>query len=161
MAFALRVFFLLCGISGLMTGAWATLRHDDKDGCCPEGWTQLNDRCFIYQEEARSFLDAESICKTLGGNLASIHSALEYATVLAVIKETDDPVIDTWIGLHEAIEEGNLIWTDGSDFDFDAFNADNDVGDCIEIENLDELWDNQNCGSNNPYVCARDADCHH
>ncbi|XP_061825996.2 galactose-specific lectin nattectin-like [Nerophis lumbriciformis] len=188
MAFASRAFFLLCGIIGL-TGVvspnltssslsliavfiivnhlflsspqWSLPVQDDTDECCPKGWTQLDKRCFIYQKNARTFTDAESICNLLGGNLASILSALEYATVLQVIKLKEDPIDDTWIGLHEALEADTFLWTDGSDFDFSAFNADNDAGDCVEIESSDELWDNETCDSDNPFVCARDSKCKH
>ncbi|XP_061910715.1 ladderlectin-like [Entelurus aequoreus] len=160
MAFTSRAFFLLSGIIGL-TGVWSSYFQDNTDECCPKGWTQLNKRCFIYQEEERTFLDAESICNLLGGNLASILSALEYATVLEVIKLTDDPITDTWIGLHQAVETDTFLWTDGSDFKFNAFNNDGDTGDCVEIENSDELWDLDSCTDLHPYVCARDTKCKH
>ncbi|XP_061910717.1 galactose-specific lectin nattectin-like [Entelurus aequoreus] len=160
MAFTSRAFFLLCGIIGL-TGVLSLSFQDDTDECCPKGWTQLNKRCFIYQEEQRSFLDAESICNLLGGNLASILSALENAVVLEVIKLTDDPIADTWIGLHQALETENFLWTDGSDFKFDAFNATVNVGDCAEIESSEELWNLDSCTDLHPYVCARDTKCKH
>ncbi|XP_061758185.1 struthiocalcin-2-like isoform X2 [Nerophis ophidion] len=160
MAFAPRAFFLLCGIIGL-TGVWSLPVHEEEDGCCPKGWTQLDKRCFIYKEEARSFLDAESICNLLGGNLVSILSSLENVVVLEVIKLTADPVPDTWIGLHQALETENFLWTDGSEFGFDNFAQTLSAGDCAEIESDDELWDLDDCTDENPYVCARDIKCPH
>ncbi|XP_061910718.1 galactose-specific lectin nattectin-like [Entelurus aequoreus] len=160
MAFTSRAFFLLCGIIGL-TGVWSLSFQDNTDECCPKGWTQLNKRCFIYKEEGRTFSDAESVCNLLGGNLASILSALEYAVVLEVIKLTDDPIVDTWIGLHQAVETDTFLWTDGSDFKFEAFSEVVNAGDCAEIETDDELWDLDDCTDINPYVCVRDTECKH
>ncbi|XP_061758187.1 galactose-specific lectin nattectin-like isoform X2 [Nerophis ophidion] len=158
MAFAPRAFFLLCGIIGL-TGVWSF--QDATDGCCPKGWTQLDKRCFIYKEEARSFLDAESICNLLGGNLVSILSNLENEVVLEVIKLTADPVSETWIGLHQGIETDTFLWTDGSDFKFESFELMLNAGDCAEIGNNDALWNLDDCTEEHPYVCARDAKCPH
>ncbi|XP_061828804.1 galactose-specific lectin nattectin-like [Nerophis lumbriciformis] len=160
MAFTSPAFFLLCGIIGL-TGVWSFPVQDDKDGCCPKGWTQLDKRCFIYKDDNRTFSDAESICKVIGGNLASIRSALENVVVLQVIKKGADPVEDTWIGLHEAIEEDDYIWTDGSEFDFSDFNDESNDGDCVEIGESDKLWTNDICETEHPYVCAKDAECKH
>ncbi|XP_057712683.1 galactose-specific lectin nattectin-like [Corythoichthys intestinalis] len=130
-----------------------------KGNGCPKGWTQFNSRCFLYQDEERQFADAESICNILHGNLASVHSALEYAVVLELVRASSDSDGDVWLGLHEAIEDGNFMWTDGTEVDFTAFNGDDDPGDCIELEFSDGLWDNDNCYDTNRFVCARDAEC--
>ncbi|XP_061637007.1 galactose-specific lectin nattectin-like [Phyllopteryx taeniolatus] len=162
MAFTLRSLFLLCGIGGLLTGAWSKPSSKVKENCCPKGWTQVDCRCFIYQDKGRQFADAESVCNILGGNLASVHNALEYAVVLELIRAASDSTEDVWMGLHEAIEDGAFFWTDGSDLDFTRFNSDDDSGDCIELEFSDGLWDNDLCTDNNRFVCAQDADlCYH
>ncbi|XP_077422234.1 struthiocalcin-2-like [Vanacampus margaritifer] len=133
--------------------------------CCPKGWTQVDCRCFIFQDEEREFADAESVCNILGGNLASVQSALENAVIVQLnAAGTTDSSIDIWIGLHETIEEGTLFWTDGSPVDFTNFNNDdnNDSGDCVAIENDDVLWDKDSCSDDNKYVCAREAvQCSH
>ncbi|XP_049608621.1 struthiocalcin-1 [Syngnathus scovelli] len=162
MELALRLLILLCGITGLLTGVWSKPAQEKKENCCPKGWLQLDCRCYLYQEKGRQFADAESICNILGGNLASVHSPLEYAVVLELIKQSSDSTVDVWLGLHEAIENDAYFWTDGSDVDYTAFNGDNDPGDCIEIEFDDDLWDNDSCTDENRFVCARDADqCKH
>ncbi|XP_077580952.1 galactose-specific lectin nattectin-like [Stigmatopora nigra] len=155
MAITLRSFLILCGILGFLTGTVKT--------CCPKGWTQLDDRCFIYQDEEREFADAEAVCQILGGNLASVHSAFEYVAVLALIKERSEPNSnrDVWLGLHEAIELEAYQWTDGSPFDFNAFNSDDGNGSCVEIDYSDLSWDNADCDDTMRYVCARDAECGH
>ncbi|XP_061682909.1 galactose-specific lectin nattectin-like isoform X2 [Syngnathoides biaculeatus] len=158
MAFSFRSSFLLFGFCGLLTGAWSKPTDHAKENCCPKGWTQVDCRCFIYQDRRRALADAESVCNILGGNLASVHSALEYAVVLELVRASSDSTDDVWLGLHEAIEEGSFFWTDGSEVDFTAFNNDDDDGDCIELEFSDGLWDNDSCSDTNRFVCARDAD---
>ncbi|XP_054654124.1 snaclec stejaggregin-A subunit beta-1-like [Dunckerocampus dactyliophorus] len=101
MALALRVLFLLCGISGLLTGAWS-LSHHGYGGCCPRGWNQLNDHCYSLKHEAKTFADAASVCQTLGGNLVSIHSYLENLVTVGLLEKGDAKF--AWIGLHDPAE---------------------------------------------------------
>ncbi|XP_077369790.1 galactose-specific lectin nattectin-like [Festucalex cinctus] len=163
MAFAPRSsVLLLCVI--LLTGAWSKPTSHAKKNCCPKGWTQVDCRCFIYQDSRRQFIDAESVCNILGGNLASVHSALEYAVILELARAADaDSTDDVWLGLHEALNAETLFWTDGSRVDFTAFNNDNDSGVCVELEFSDGLWDNEPCGASNRFICASDAhhECEH
>ncbi|XP_077463242.1 galactose-specific lectin nattectin-like [Stigmatopora argus] len=109
MAFTLHSLFLLCGISALLTGVFAVRKQHFKEdkNCgsgCPQGWTQLGSRCFIYQDASLPFVDADNVCRILGGNLASVHSALEYSVVLELAKAASQSTRDIWLGLHEAIE---------------------------------------------------------
>ncbi|XP_061828779.1 galactose-specific lectin nattectin-like [Nerophis lumbriciformis] len=151
------VFFLLCGISGLMTGAWSWPSGKNKDGCCPKGWTQLEDQCYIFQEDLRTFADAESVCNVLGGNLVSIHNYVENLVVVGLAKEGD--VEFTWIGLHDAIEKGDFIWTDGTDFDFDNFaNDEPDFdGACVELSVTDGTFFDKDCTFQQSFVCITDT----
>ncbi|XP_077424029.1 galactose-specific lectin nattectin-like [Vanacampus margaritifer] len=160
MAFALRSLFLLCGISGLLTGVWSNRVIHYKDNGCPRGWTRLDCKCYIYEDEQRTYADAESICNILGGNLASIHSDLENAFVVELIKANSDTG-EGWIGLHDAIEDGDYIWTDGSDEDFLNFDTTNsepnsNTGDCVEVDLMDGLWQTADCTDENEYLCIRD-----
>ncbi|XP_019713215.1 lactose-binding lectin l-2-like [Hippocampus comes] len=110
------------------------------DNGCPKGWTRLDCHCYILQEDARSFADAESVCNILGGNLVSIHSALENSFVHELILAIEDPV-DAWIGLHDAInQDGDFIWTDGTLEDFRAFNGTepDTSGDCTQMNESGE-----------------------
>ncbi|XP_054627569.1 snaclec coagulation factor IX-binding protein subunit A-like [Dunckerocampus dactyliophorus] len=119
------------------------------DNDCPKGWTQLNDHCYIFHEERKTFADAEHTCKFLGGNLVSIHSDLENEVVLELLREADEE--HAWIGLHNAIKKEDYIWTDGSDVDFLNFGVgmSNDAG--------DGLWDGDNFLNENPFVCIREV----
>nr|XP_049579115.1 galactose-specific lectin nattectin-like [Syngnathus scovelli] len=112
--------------------------HCAAANSCPRGWTQLDCKCYIYEDEPRSFADAESVCNILGGNLASIHNDLENAFIVEVIRANGDET-EGWIGLHDAILDTDYIWTDGSEEDFLNFDTTNlkekevATGDCVEI----------------------------
>ncbi|XP_049608597.1 galactose-specific lectin nattectin-like isoform X3 [Syngnathus scovelli] len=166
MTFALRSLFFFCGMSGLLTGAWSHPAYYDKgwwklSSDCPKGWTQLTCHCYIYQDETRNFADAESVCNILGGNLVSIHSDLENAFVQELIRaggNTDE----VWIGLHDAIENDDFIWTDGSDEDFTNFASSepDETGDCVELDESNGNWQDASCTDDLAYVCIRDV-LHH
>ncbi|XP_077467332.1 galactose-specific lectin nattectin-like [Stigmatopora argus] len=153
----LRLLFALCGILALTQ---ARQSESEKNCNCPKGWTLLDKYCYIYQHDPRSFSDAESVCNVIGGNLVSINSRKENAIVVELIREGAGSVVDTWIGLHDAIEEDDFIWTDGEVVNFRHFSSgqpDNDGGneDCVEIEADDEMWDDDECTDLNPFVCIR------
>ncbi|XP_061629059.1 galactose-specific lectin nattectin-like [Phyllopteryx taeniolatus] len=166
MAFALRLLFLLCGISGLLTGVWSKSKLVAKDNGCPKGWTRLDCHCYIFQDEQRAFADAESVCQIIHGNLASIHSDLENAFLLELIRAGGEEG-QSWIGLHDTIADGDYIWTDGSDQDFLNFNVNASPnpepnsanGDCVEIDEDDGLWQTAECIDTNirTYVCITDV----
>ncbi|XP_061758192.1 snaclec subunit B-like [Nerophis ophidion] len=158
MAFSPRMFFLLCGISGLMTGAWS---RPSREVCCPEGWTQLDDHCYIVRDDERSFLDAESVCNILGGNLASITSVVKNSVVQDLVNEAGAD--EAWIGLSDAIETGTFLWTDGKPFGFSDFPTELPTDGCVVIDSdaTTESWEGEDCTYPFPYVCIREACCDH
>ncbi|XP_061760747.1 snaclec alboaggregin-A subunit beta'-like [Nerophis ophidion] len=108
--------FLLCGIGGLVAGTWALPVEKKKKDCCPPGWTQVEGHCYIVQDDPRIFSDAERVCNTLGGNLASITDAVKNAAVAQLVR--NNGFRPAWIGLTDAVREQVYAWTDGSPFDF-------------------------------------------
>ncbi|XP_077573854.1 galactose-specific lectin nattectin-like [Stigmatopora nigra] len=161
----LRLLFTLCGILALTQ---ARQTESEKNCNCPKGWTLLDKYCYIYQHDPRSFSDAESVCNVIGGNLVSINSRKENAVVVELIREAEGSVVDAWIGLHDAIEEGEFVWTDGEVLNFRFFGSgqpDNDNGneDCVEIAASGEMWADDQCSGLHPFVCIRPVnkkECH-
>ncbi|XP_061141761.1 galactose-specific lectin nattectin-like [Syngnathus typhle] len=154
MHFALGVLLLCGGISGSWAASIKIGRH------CPAGWTQLDTRCFIYQNEALNFRLAETVCNILGGNLVSIHSQLENEVVRHVILAGAGSFARTWIGLYDRIEDGDYLWTDGSEADFFDWGTNrptmNTNEDCVEINFQNNRWNDRNCRGRLPFVCAKD-----
>ncbi|XP_051937143.1 galactose-specific lectin nattectin-like [Hippocampus zosterae] len=156
MAFCLHLLFF-CGISGLFTGTWAFTRS--RDDVCPPGWTRLNSRCLLFQNERLQFYLAETVCNILGGNLVSIHNALENEVVRHLIMAETGSFTFTWIGLQDKIQDGEYVWTDGSAFDFEDWGPNrprvdtND--DCVLINFQGESWTDISCNARRPFVCAK------
>ncbi|XP_061758685.1 galactose-specific lectin nattectin-like isoform X2 [Nerophis ophidion] len=158
MASELWVLFLICGISGLFTGAEsseneASVRNPDNQ--CPEGWTRLDNRCFILGTIPMNFTAAEATCNQFGGNLASIHNQMEVSVIngLTFIRDISEP----WIGLRNEVDL-DLSWTDQSEVDFFLRPSDND-GEC-GTQNVDDgetFWKFSPCDTERPFVCARDV----
>jgi len=67
----------------------------------------------------RNFEEANSICVTQGGQLASIRSEAEIAEALTLM--SGDPY---WIGFTDADVEGQFRWIDGSDAGYTNWNVD-------------------------------------
>uniref|UniRef100_A0A3Q2YLT0 Galactose-specific lectin nattectin-like n=2 Tax=Hippocampus comes TaxID=109280 RepID=A0A3Q2YLT0_HIPCM len=158
MALGLRSVFLLCG---LLAGVWAL----PKVTYCPKGWTQLDDTCFMFVAQQRTFIDAELICQLKGGNLASVLDARENALVIELIRQEFNGLRDTWIGLNDAIREGTNLWTDGSVVKFTAYTPPqpDDFGgleDCTEIDDATEAWNDDQCTDLNYFVCSKEAHEH-
>ncbi|XP_061692200.1 galactose-specific lectin nattectin-like isoform X2 [Syngnathoides biaculeatus] len=162
MAFSLQLLFLLCGISGLFTGTWAFPLKKEQD--CHPGWTQLDNRCIILRNEELNFPLAETVCNILGGNLVSIHNNLENEVVRHLILAGAGSFQRSWIGLHDRVEDGEFLWTDGSPFDFDDWANNrpriNTDQDCAEINFRDGPWNDLRCGARRSFVCAKNLKHH-
>ncbi|XP_077412240.1 lithostathine-1-alpha-like [Vanacampus margaritifer] len=160
MTFTLRWIFLLCILGRLWTIAWSKTAIPAKDNCCPKGWTRLDNRCYIYQGDQRTFVDAERVCNILGGNLVSLNNPLEgFFTIGLLLNSGTDETQENWIGLHDALVDGDYIWTDGTQVDLDflqkyfRFRPDG-IGDCVHFEGR-ALTDGP-CTEEFGYVCSRD-----
>nr|XP_061812431.1 ladderlectin-like [Nerophis lumbriciformis] len=140
---------------------------DVDDNNCPKGWSRLDCHCYIYQPVARDLPDAENVCNILGGNVVSIHSALENAFVHELFREdrSSDDDDTLWIGLNDAIEADTFVWIDGSEFDFNGF----DTGDsepvtssdaCVTLAEDDGLWNVEDCSEEYPYICITEVLTH-
>ncbi|XP_049888756.1 macrophage mannose receptor 1-like [Epinephelus moara] len=84
---------------------------------CKDGWTQIGSRnlCFkhfeAYNERARTWFQARDYCRTIGGDLLSIHSEEE----LKVLPHSSQ---NAWIGLNALDPVTGFVWSDGSPLQF-------------------------------------------
>ncbi|XP_061884775.1 alpha-N-acetylgalactosamine-specific lectin-like [Entelurus aequoreus] len=144
MAFSLRVFILLCGIGGVF-------------GVCPGGWTLFESNCYIYQNELKSFEDAEATCTALDPEayLVSIDRVEANTEVKNLITGTDP-----WIGLSDIATEGTFVWTVPltpaiQNFADGQPDSTIDNEDCVYIAQTDGKWHAADCNLLKPYVCKR------
>lgn len=104
----------------------------------------LNQECYIYVSTQMSWTNAEANCVSLGGHLASIHSAAENAALHNIKTSTDG----VYIGCHDSTAEGTFIWTDGTAFSYTywASGEPNNGGNedyCHFVTNSDRWNDNE------------------
>ncbi|XP_049436960.1 galactose-specific lectin nattectin-like [Epinephelus fuscoguttatus] len=128
---------------------------------CPPDWTRLDSRCFIFQNTERNAGDAERVCSSLGGNLASIHRAEELMLLKELIYKRSGSYSRAWIGCHDGVKEGMWMWTDGSKFDYQAWgpgepNNNGRTEHCVEMNWREQYWNDIPCNVGRPFVCAKD-----
>ncbi|XP_056104709.1 galactose-specific lectin nattectin-like [Rhinichthys klamathensis goyatoka] len=83
------------------------------DGC-PTGWSAFGLKCVKFFSTPLDWMASEKYCQTFGGNLVSVHSRSENDLLLNMVPGATR----TWIGGHDAVKEGQWMWTDGSVFDY-------------------------------------------
>ncbi|XP_078385089.1 perlucin-like protein isoform X2 [Oculina patagonica] len=66
---------------------------------CPSGWTRFNNYCYLVSRSSKSWSDAQTYCRSLGGDLVKINSAEENEFVLQLVRQKAPSVNHVWIGL--------------------------------------------------------------
>ncbi|KAM4536909.1 ladderlectin-like [Odontesthes bonariensis] len=134
--------------------------HVFKRGACNPGWTSINGRLFIYISTPMTWAQAERNCISLGGNLASVHSAQEYHGIQRLILRATSAFKETWIGGSDAEEEGVWLWANGSSFKYTHWckGEPNNAGKgqhCLKMNHSDsKCWDDYGCDTRLPSVCS-------
>ncbi|XP_059192278.1 type-2 ice-structuring protein-like [Centropristis striata] len=153
----LTVSLLVCAVI-VLAGA------DDAPAApsCPDGFQEFNGRCFHYVDTERSWTDAEKNCQSMEGNLASVHSELDYRFIQMMMeKHTNGSLPNSWIGGTDCQKEGSWFWSDGSTFLFQLWcprEPNNIHGNqhCMEMNfGADNCWNDMDCAKKHPSVCAR------
>ncbi|XP_072020213.1 macrophage mannose receptor 1-like [Amphiura filiformis] len=124
---------------------------------CDEGWAGYGSYCYQVQNVLQSMQEARTRCRTLGGDLVSIHNKAENDFVLNTVKSAglSSPI---WTGLNDLTLQSSFDWTDGSEVDFTWWNTGepNNYGDkgedCVEMYG-NGAWNDQDCSDRVPSVC--------
>ncbi|GMS98988.1 hypothetical protein PENTCL1PPCAC_21163 [Pristionchus entomophagus] len=121
---------------------------DDQDGVC-------------YQVDAvsKTLLDAQTMCQSLGANLASVHNSQENAFLrrLAVSKGAVNGV---FLGATFSQSKNDFEWIDGSFWDYDNFYPEypqSGYGDCIGMDTSVSTgqWMNVECSMQLSVACEK------
>ncbi|XP_055010345.1 lactose-binding lectin l-2-like [Boleophthalmus pectinirostris] len=129
-------------------------------GNCPLYWFSFNGRCYKYVATRTTWADAEIYCLSQGAHLVSIHSLAEHNFVKSLIRNFDQALGRTWIGLSDIHKEGTWLWTDGCPVVFTKWNAREPNRlffneDCVEIGyGKEKNWNDVRCFYKFPSVCA-------
>ncbi|XP_038579765.1 galactose-specific lectin nattectin-like [Micropterus salmoides] len=114
----------------------------------------------MFHNSEQQWADAERLCTSLGGNLASLQTADEYKFIRKMIHKVTGVDKDAWVGGYDAAKEGVWLWSDGSKYDFKGWAAGepNNAGgreNCMEINFSERDYVNDaNCDINKPFVCG-------
>uniref|UniRef100_A0A3B4XG53 Mannose receptor, C type 1b n=1 Tax=Seriola lalandi dorsalis TaxID=1841481 RepID=A0A3B4XG53_SERLL len=127
---------------------------------CADGWSPvvLRNYCFkLFTEPSfkkRTWYEARDYCMTIGGDLLSIHSAVELDML--------DDRYKVWIGLSAPDPVTSFVWSDGSPLQFqhwryDAPNNKNNVEFCVEYQlywrRIGESWNDVHCETYRGWLC--------
>ncbi|KAF8367331.1 hypothetical protein PRIPAC_85160 [Pristionchus pacificus] len=130
------------------------------DGC--DGFVDDSDDGVCYQilDTADVFQGAQMLCKQLGANAASVHTAQENSFIrrLAVSRGAVDGV---YLGASVSGKGYDFAWTDGTNWDYENFHPGfpkTGYGDCLAMDTSisSGLWMNINCSEDLPVACIRD-----
>ncbi|KAM9335129.1 ladderlectin-like [Symphorus nematophorus] len=127
----LTVSALVCALM-VLTEATAKSQLVKRTITCSDGWFKINDRWFRFVPRAMTWAQAEKNCQSMGANLASIYSIMEYRQIQSL---TD---VETWIGGSDAHEQNQWLWSDGTGFEYNNWcpGEPNEAGvgeDCVWI----------------------------
>ncbi|XP_039519537.1 ladderlectin-like isoform X1 [Pimephales promelas] len=133
-------------------------------GRCPAEWRTFGLGCYKYFSDASNWITAEKNCQSLGANLASVRNELENDFLLSLLPS---PSTRTWIGAHDAVQDGRWLWSDGSAFSYTNWcsgepnNYQQHPEDCLEINfTSDCCWNDESCSTSLSYICVLDVcDC--
>ncbi|XP_051281755.1 galactose-specific lectin nattectin-like [Dicentrarchus labrax] len=169
MASALHFIVLLCGLwigADVLQPVEAKCKKQTAECCetatCPPGWTQFNLRCYLFNKDEKDWADAERLCNSFDGNLASLRTQSEYTFIRDLIYKVTNSHKTTWVGASDKVKEGVWLWSDGSNFVFNGWangepNNYNGGEGCMEI-NLGgkDFVNDGKCTRKNSFVCAKD-----
>ncbi|KAM7366628.1 hypothetical protein PAMP_016049 [Pampus punctatissimus] len=76
----------------------------NRDFYCPYSWSRFEERCFIFINSPKTWIEAENYCLFEGANLASVHSNEEHRFLQALTRGHTHDFPETWIGGFDAIQ---------------------------------------------------------
>ncbi|XP_074527273.1 type-2 ice-structuring protein-like [Halichoeres trimaculatus] len=154
----LTVSFLLSSLMALTLGAAAQPRGYKVSTSCPCGWTEYQDRCYIFVPELMTWSEAQRNCQSMRANLVSVRSFEEYTVIQKLTAFTG--YRNTWIGGSDAQQEGYWFWIDGSPFTYTNWCPQQPdqpgLQKCIQMNYGDhKCWDDTKCDTMYPSICAK------
>ncbi|WP_165734441.1 C-type lectin domain-containing protein [Polaribacter sp. 20A6] len=128
----------------------------DKGRPCQYGWTNFETRCYKFFSQSATWIEAERNCIALSAHLASVNKEKENSFLLGLLPS---PTTLCWIGVQDAVEEGEWLWSDGTNYDYNNWCTGEpnnlNVENCGEINwTSDECWNDSTCTNPKGYICA-------
>uniref|UniRef100_A0A3B4W986 C-type lectin domain-containing protein n=1 Tax=Seriola lalandi dorsalis TaxID=1841481 RepID=A0A3B4W986_SERLL len=128
---------------------------------CPEGWTMFSTQCLLYISKEMTWGEAERNCRSMGANLASVHSTQDYHQIQWLILSATHQHKDKWIGGSDTEEENIWFWSDGSPFHYtnwchgEPSNSHGREG-CLQMNfGGQKCWNDERCYIHFPSICVK------
>ncbi|XP_022607096.1 ladderlectin-like isoform X1 [Seriola dumerili] len=128
---------------------------------CSAGWSLFSGRCFRYVPKPMTWAKAERNCRSMGANLASVHSTQDYHKIQNLILTTTHQQKETWIGGSDAQEENIWFWSDGSPFHYSNWchgqpSHFHGRQHCLQMNyEGQKCWDDVECNVHLPSICVK------
>ena len=127
------------------------------------GWKRRNSCLYKHFKEEKTFQEAEEVCASFNGHLASVHSSEELQFIWNKVARRNNVML----GGNDMKEEGTWTWTDGTEMNFTAWHKNepnNNLGveDCLLFISWHDPksqvilgWNDIRCGATarDPFVC--------
>ncbi|XP_018958711.1 ladderlectin-like [Cyprinus carpio] len=125
---------------------------------CAYGWTNFGVRCYKFFPQTVNMITAERNCQNLDSNLASVHNKMENDFLLSLLPSSS---MRSWIGAHDAIQDGQWVWSDGTPYDYTNWCSNEPNGgdseNFVEINwTSNQCWNDASYSTSMGYVCAKD-----
>ncbi|XP_041465943.1 C-type lectin lectoxin-Thr1-like [Lytechinus variegatus] len=163
----MRFLLALCFLAAM------AYRSEGTTTCCPDRFLKVDDWCYYYNSEKKTWFDADVACRLLNAHLVSIHSMAESQEIYNVWTSfedssfADDRDRGYWIGFHDTVQEQSWEWTDGTDTSFKYWqhNEPNDDRgeDCAALRNEGDNeadrqeWNDYDCDERKSFMCKTPA----
>jgi len=126
---------------------------------CPEPWKHFGGFCYVLSSDTtwgkKNWTASSDTCKSVGGNLTSIHSLDENAFHQSLHED-----MYPWIGLTNSTN--TLSWTDGTPVDYVGTWFDDDTDgskDCGYFATINGTWlTDDRCNGRGEFICKKKSD---
>ncbi|XP_030640057.1 lectin-like [Chanos chanos] len=127
-----------------------------------EHWYKVGTYCVMYFNELLNFTDAEFHCRNAapGGHLASVHSSPDNNDLNCIVLKYNKKSPRIWLGGFEFFNSGKWVWTDDSNWDFQAWvpgepNNQHNKEDCLEMNWKEKgKWNDDWCPTKKNFLCS-------
>merc|ERR1712013_26161 len=140
-----------------------TKAEEQKPGnciqACPDNWEKKDERCYLWQNDPKTWAEAEEFCNEKEAYLASVTSQNIHDYIWSKIEPTGSSF---WIGGSDQEEEGIWKWSDGSKWNFTQWLT-NEPNNHLDNENCVQFglhrwaqngWNDEKCDFKQRFVCS-------
>ena len=139
------------------------------NSACQQGWINNGKSCYKLFTSSKTWKKAKEECKKWNARLVKVESSEENDFIKTELLPTDEDV-SYWIGLSDSDNEGDWMWTDGTQLDSDGYKNwgdkrpktnENNIEDCvvIKIRKSDSdhygKWHDRPCSTERKYICEK------